>query len=154
MDMILKLAQTDDLAVLLPLVQDYHAFEQISLPLEPLKQALLFLVETETAGRIWLIQQSAETVGYITLCFGYSIEFLGRDAFIDEFFIMSSRRGQGLGTAVLEHLQIEAQQLGVKALHLEVAKDNPRSQRLYRATGFRPRERYILMSQQVKIWLK
>ena len=85
-------------------------------------------------------------VGYAALCFGYSIEFRGRDAFVDELFIAEQARGKGLGSRVLELIRKEAARLGIVALHLEVARDNTRARRLYEKWGFRARERYYLMS--------
>ena len=40
-------------------------------------------------------------VGYLVLTLGYSLEYGGRDAFIDEVYIRSSYRGRGIGTAAL-----------------------------------------------------
>ena len=131
MNITLQAAQPADLATLLPLVQAFHTHEQISLPPTQLKHALSQLLTNDTLGRIWLIQKTGETIGYIAICFGYSIEFLGRDGFIDEFFILPAYRGQGIGKFVLKRIQTEVQQLDIKALHLEVAKDNLRSQQLY-----------------------
>ncbi|MCC7414317.1 MAG: GNAT family N-acetyltransferase [Gammaproteobacteria bacterium] len=55
-------------------------------------------------------------------------------------------RGQGIGRAVLEQLQLRARALGIVALHLEVARSNGRARRLYAAYGFEARDRYALMT--------
>ncbi len=108
--------------------------------------AITPLLGDNTFGRIWLISKSDRIVGYIALCFGYSIEFGGRDAFVDEFFIDETARGQGIGKEVLEAVKIEAQKLGVVALHLEVACTNTRAKKLYSSCGFDARENFNLMS--------
>jgi len=35
-------------------------------------------------GRVWLIQYQGQVIGYVILTLGYSLEYGGRDAFIDE----------------------------------------------------------------------
>jgi ribosomal protein S18 acetylase RimI-like enzyme len=140
-------AGPDDAASLLPLVRDYHHFEHIHMSDEQRQRAIAPLLEADaTTGRIWLIRSAGQLVGYVAICFGYSIEFRGRDAFIDELFIIESARGHGLGTAVLEQVKSLAAALGVVALHLEVARDNAAARRLYRRAGFASRERFHLMS--------
>ena len=81
-----------------------------------------------------------------TLCFGYTIEFVGRDAFIDEFFIQEEARGLGIGRQVLAFAKQEAAKLGIVALHLEVARTNEKAKRLYAKAGFDAREQFHLMS--------
>jgi ribosomal protein S18 acetylase RimI-like enzyme len=79
--------------------------------------------------------------------FGYSVELGGIDGFVDEFFIRESVRGRGMGTEVLGKLLPALSQNGVRALHLEVARDNDAAQRLYTRAGFRMRDRYALMTR-------
>ncbi len=79
----------------------------------------------------WLISVSGTILGYIAICFGYTIEFGGRDAFTDEFFIEESARGRGICSAVLEAVKSKAARYGVHFLHLEVAADNARAKHIY-----------------------
>jgi len=98
------------------------------------------------AGRIWLIKEDGNAIGYLALCFGYSIEFGGRDAFVDEFYIRPESRGQGIGALCLERIKRETQKLGIAALHLIVDRNNAPAQRLYAGQGFTERERFQLLS--------
>ena len=123
----LRALDTDSLRLVLPLIADYHAFEALD-------------------GTIWLIYCDTELAGYIALCRGFSIEFNGFDAFIDEFFLAEPFRGRGLGARVLEQIRSQARARDINALHLEVARDNPAAQRLYHKAGFEAREKYLLMT--------
>lgn len=146
----LKAADASDIAVLLPLVRAYHAFENIALSDAARINALAPLLSVDShLGRIWLILSSGTVVGYIALCFGYSIEFGGRDAFLDEFFVKEEVREQGIGVSALTLVRQQAATLGIVALHLEVATTNETAKRLYWRAGFRSRERYHLMSCRV-----
>lgn len=145
-----QVADHSHVAVLLPLVQAYHAFEQIGLSEQQRRDAVLPLLGSNSqVGRVWLIFTSQKVVGYVALCFGYSIELGGRDAFIDELFLVESARGQGIGKQVLEFVIRQVVSLNIAALHLEVARANDRAKRLYSQAGFLARDRYHLMTFKV-----
>jgi ribosomal protein S18 acetylase RimI-like enzyme len=76
--------------------------------------------------------------------FGYSIEFGGRDAFLDELFISPDARGRGLGTRALEVAAQACREAGILAVRLEVDRGNTGAQRLYRAHGFVDHDRYLM----------
>ncbi|MEC9367160.1 MAG: GNAT family N-acetyltransferase [Pseudomonadota bacterium] len=97
------------------------------------------LLQDESAGAAFLIGVDGQVAGYIVLCFGFSLEYGGRDAFIDEFYLLPQARGAGVGASVMELVEIEAAQCGVHALHLEVLGDNQRVVDLYERCGFRDR---------------
>jgi len=146
-DTVLEIADESHLDVLLPLVRAYHEFEQVVMSDAERTGAIEPLLQAESAvGRIWLIRWRGDVVGYGALCFGYSIEFRGRDAFVDELFIVEAVRGNGLGSRVLDLMKSEAARLGIVALHLEVARTNTKARRFYEKHGFCGRERYFLMS--------
>ena len=142
-------AMACDLDTLLPLVRAYHSFEEVDLCESARSAAISTLLAHPDYGAIYLISVVGEVVGYIVLAFGFSLEFGGRDAFVDEFFIAPSARGKGLGSAVLAALPGLAAELGLHALHLEVAHHNTRAQQLYGKAGFLARARYMLMSRAV-----
>ena len=143
----LRLACANNMAELLPLVRAYHEFENVVQTDADRAATLRPLLADQSLGRIWLIDVQNQPVGYIALCFGYGIEFKGKDAFIDEFFIKETWRGQGIGGVALSTICKEAARLGVKGLHLEVARDNQHAKALYAAHGFNSREQFHMMSQ-------
>jgi len=143
----LQISATKDLDTLIPMVEAYHLFEGINKTNEDRSKAVLPLLQAGSPyGYVYLIQVEQETIGYIALCYGYSIEFGGRDAFIDEFFITENMRGKKIGSRVMEMIKVEAAKLNIKALHLEVANVNRRAKRLYEASGFEAREHFHLLS--------
>ena len=144
--MMMSLASTDDLATLLPLVRAFHDHEELTMSEAERESTLRRLLADGTWGRIWLIVDGAEAVGYIAICVGYSIEFRGNDAFVDEFYLRPDARGRGLGSMALKHIRDEAKALGIRALHLEVARDNTRARKLYAGASFEAREGYMLMT--------
>jgi ribosomal protein S18 acetylase RimI-like enzyme len=145
----LTLAKPADLEPILPLVQAYHEFEGIGSSAAERESAVGRLLADTGLGAIWTIRADGVLCGYIALCRGFSIEFDGFDAFVDEFFLLPGFRGRGIGKLVLEEIKSLARRLDINALHLEVARDNERARRLYRAAGFEAREKYLLMSARL-----
>jgi len=126
----LHLAGPDDLAALLPLVAEYHAFEGIQSDAQTRQAALAPLLAGAPHGAVWRIGDAAAPWGYIAISYGWSIELGGLDGFVDEFFLRPEARGQGLGGRVLATLLPLLRAQGMRALHLEVAADNGAAARL------------------------
>lgn len=145
---LLHLAAIDDLEKLLPLVTSFHAHHGIEINDDERIAALVPLLEGIPHGVAYLIGPRRAPVGYIVISFGYSVELGGIDAFVDEFFIRERVRGRGMGSEVLSTLLPALSEHGVKALHLEVAADNDRAQRLYKRAGFNLRAGYALMTRK------
>jgi ribosomal protein S18 acetylase RimI-like enzyme len=95
-------------------------------------------------GRVWLIQYQSQAIGYVILTFGYSLEYGGRDAFIDELYIEPAYQGQGIGKQTIKFLEEVCISLNVQALHLEVEKQNTSAQSFYRQVGFEDHDRYLM----------
>jgi len=105
----LKRVAIEELQELIPLVSAYHQLEGIVLDAGERQAVLRRLLGEPELGRIWFIEHDNHIVGYIALCFGFSIEFAGRDAFVDEFFIVESHRGRGIGRQVVALVAEEAE---------------------------------------------
>lgn len=110
--------------------------------------AIELLLGTVEFGRIFLIDESGVKVGYAALSWGFSIEYGGRDGFLDEFYIVKERRGQGIGAAALHLLEKEAFAEGLVALHLEVLKDNKAAADFYHRNGYAD-QRSLFMSKRL-----
>jgi ribosomal protein S18 acetylase RimI-like enzyme len=100
-------------------------------------------------GRVWLLCKGDLPVGYIVLTIGFSFEFHGHDAFIDELYIAVAFRRCGYGTQAVAFLEGKARELGVNAIHLEVDRGNHAAFELYRRTGYEDHHRF-LMTKRLK----
>jgi GNAT superfamily N-acetyltransferase len=103
---------------------------------EKLKGLLAELLTHPKYGSVFLIKQGSEILGYAVLCFGFSLEYGGRDAFIDEFFIRKDFRNKKIGGEILDYLCKYARTTGIKALHIEVKEKYKEAERLYERKGF------------------
>lgn len=143
----LNVANKKDLDSVLKLVREYHDFEGISGKASSLMNAVYpLLKKNNEQGRILLIENDGKSIGFIALCFGYSLEFGGRDAFIDELFLRERFRGQRIGEQALEGCQKIAKELGVKALHIESNTKENKLTDFYTKCGFKSRDKYRLMT--------
>jgi GNAT superfamily N-acetyltransferase len=136
----IKPASVHDLDLVLPFVAEFHQAEGLTLSDSQRETSVKTLLTNQELGGIWLIDYQNQPVGYIAICFGYSIEFTGRDAFIDEFYIRPAYRGLGLGKQTLERIKAYVKDLGIRALHLEVLKSNLNAYRIYTNSGFTARD--------------
>jgi len=140
-----KLAGPNDIGTLLNLMRALQEDDPWSVPFEQdrAREAVRLLVENESYGRAWLIHDEGRAIGYIVMSFDYSLEYGGRNAWVDEFFIEKESRGQGLGAQVLDFFEEQARQAGATAVHLEVNPGN-RAIELYRRRGFTDHHRYLM----------
>ncbi len=109
-----------------------------------IRNAFRSLLDQPERGRIWMLAVCEETVGYIVLTIGFSFEFHGTDAFIDELYVAPEFRRRGFGMRAVERLEAEAKKLGVNAVHLEVDKGNDPAFALYRRAGFEDHNRFLM----------
>lgn len=143
----LRLATMDDLDRLMPLVAGFHAQTGIEQDDDTRKNSLTPLLEGSPHGAIWMIGPRVAPVGYIAVSFGWSIEFGGLDAFLDEFFVRERVRGRGMGSEALASLVRALSEQGVGAMHLEVDQSNDSARKLYGRIGFQARSKYHLMTR-------
>jgi GNAT superfamily N-acetyltransferase len=139
-----RIAGTSDADALVEMMRDFNAHERIAFDEREVRAVLAQLFADDPPGLACLVLLGGEVAGYFVLAFGFSVEFRGRDAFIDELFIKDAHRGRGLGAAALRHAEGLCRGRGVRALHLEVERGNVRAQSVYRRAGFLDHDRYLL----------
>jgi GNAT superfamily N-acetyltransferase len=139
-----RLAEESDAETLLVFMREYYAFDGHGFDADKASIALTALLRDRNLGLALLILDGDLTAGYVVLCFGYSLEWLGRDAFVDEFYLREPFRGRGWGRATMAFLEDAAREAGIRALHLEVVRENATALSLYRTIGFREHESTFL----------
>ncbi len=143
----LHLARPEDLDKLLTMVASFHEEQGIDSSDEQRRGALLPLLEGLPYGAIYLIGPVRAPIGYIIVTFTWSVEFGGLDGMIDELFIRRAVRGRGIATEVLYTLPRTLAEAGVRAIHIEVDRENIPALKLYTRARFEARENALLMSR-------
>ena len=139
-----RIANDTDVNTILPFMRQFYAIDQYPFDELIACTTLTDLVRDSSLGRVWLVSDGDEAIGYVVVTFGYSLEYRGRDAFIDELFIVDSYRGKGVGSKVMQFVLEACPDLDIQALHLEVERDNGAGQALYRKFGFEDHGRYLM----------
>ncbi|TCL09603.1 acetyltransferase (GNAT) family protein [Shimia isoporae] len=146
----LHLADTNDFAKLDPLVEAFHAEMQIPSDAETRAKGILPLLQGSPYGAAYILGPRLAPVGYVVVTFGWSVEFGGMDAFVDEVYIRPAVRGRGMATEALIGLAKALENVDVCALHLEVDRNDDKARKLYLRSGFQARERYMLMTRRLR----
>jgi ribosomal protein S18 acetylase RimI-like enzyme len=132
-----------DAEPLLRLAREFHAED--GHPLDAAgAAALLQIIAGEPLARAWLLRRDGAAVGYVVITLGYSVEYGGRDGFIDDFYLATEARGEGLAAKFLDFALAQAALLGIGTLHLEAEVDNARATQLYRRAGFEETGRRLM----------
>ena len=117
---------------------------------EPAARASLRNFRTLPAfGGVWMLCEGNKPVGYIVLTVGFSFEFHGHDAFIDELYVDAAYRRHGHGRKAVTFIEEKAREMGVNAIHLEVDPGNDAAFELYRRAGYEDHDRFLMTK-----WLK
>src|SRR4029077_2053673 len=110
-----RLASESDTDLLLQMMREYYVFDGHAFDPDRARVALLAFLREPSFGRAWLFFDDSTPIGYIVLTLGYSLEYLGRDAFIDEFYLRESHRGKGGGGGELVFANTQAPPLDVSS---------------------------------------
>ncbi|HXY00986.1 MAG TPA: GNAT family N-acetyltransferase [Candidatus Limnocylindrales bacterium] len=137
-----KPADLDDLFLLMRQMQDDDPWS------EPFNENVVEanlseLLHNPVFGVIYLARVEQIPVGYLVVCFDYSLEYRGKGAWIDELFVVPEHRGQGIGTQLLDLAERVSRDHHAQFLHLEVSHGNSAIE-LYRRRGFLDHQRYLM----------
>jgi len=138
-------ASTSDAEQMLPLIEAYWRHDEIvGYDAARLRRQLEEFLSTPAYGRGWLAMHTDVPVGYLLCTFVYSFEHGGLMAEIDEIFVASSYRRQGVGQALLASARSSLTALGCLCLQMQVADANALARRFYTRLGFEEKAGYRL----------
>ena len=143
----LHLAKPDDLDRLAALGAAFHAETGLTIAPEDRRAALAPLLEGIPHGAAYLIGPARAPMGYIIVSFGWSLDTGGMTARVDELYLRRAVRGRGIAGEILISLPKALAEAGVKQLHLEVARGDEATQRLFQRAGFKVRDDKVQMTR-------
>ena len=134
-----------DVELLLPMLRHMQKVDPWSEPFHEttVRASLEKLLQDPLYGAIYIACEELHPVGYLVICFDYSLEYRGKGAWIDELFVEAAHRGKGIGTQLLDLAERASREHHAKFLHLEVTHGNPAIE-LYRRRGFLDHQRYLM----------
>jgi GNAT superfamily N-acetyltransferase len=146
----IQTATSDDLDVLLPMVEQYWKFEAIEgFDAARVRKLLARVFDDASLGRVWLARVYNEPAGYLLAVYVFSLEHQGLTAEIDEFFVLPQHRGLGLGARMLAAAEAQFRIEGCTNVSLQLGRSNEAARRFYRENGFDERDGFELVSKNL-----
>lgn len=136
-----------DADVLLDMIRQFHKEIGIETTPEERVASITPILQGSPLAVAYMFGPKTAPIGYLIISFGWSMELGGMDGFLDEIWIRPNVRKRGIGHEVLDGVIKALKGAGLKAIHLEVNRDDGSTQKLYRGMGFRIREKYTLMTR-------
>ncbi len=128
-----RLATVDDAEVLAQLLHDFNVEFATPTPGAPkIAASLRALLAGDATFAI--LAEPALGVGLVTL--RSNVWYDGPVALLDELYVVPDRRGQGIGTAMMELFVTECRARGVRLIEINVDESDVGAQRFYRRHGF------------------
>ena len=126
------------------MMREFYSQQEMRFDKSMASQAVKRALENPDLAQIYLIFRGTELAGYFALTFCFSLEFHGRFALFDELYLREPFRRQKLGKAVVAFAEELCKKAGIKAVRLEVGRENQPAQSLYNAAGFKQDERNLM----------
>ena len=142
------LAKKTDINSIITLMKEFYEIEHLRFDKEKIADTLTAIIDTINC-LIYFIKINNKEVGYFVITFGYSLEFYGRFALVDELYLREEFRGKGIGKSSLRFIEDTCRLDNVSAVRLEVNRINIKAMEIYKNTGFKDDERLIFTK-----WLK
>lgn len=101
-----------------------------------LNDALDVFLEQPELGFVWLAYDDSGVGGVCVICYAISTSMGAVVAKLDDVSVKESRRGQGIGTALLEQLKAQLRKEAVTRIDVGVHLENPEARKFYERLGF------------------
>jgi len=139
-----------DISALLPLVEQYWIYEDIThFDATRVAKELERMCKDASLASGWIAESRGQPVGYLLAVYVFSLEHLGLTAEIDEFFVLPSGRGKGIGGELIRLAEAEFLRRGCTNVSLQLGRGNDRARVFYRAHGYGERAGYELLDKML-----
>lgn len=101
-----------------------------------LNDALDLFLEQPELGFVWLAYDENGVGAVCVVCYAISTSMGAVVAKLDDVSVKVDRRGQGIGTALLEQLKTQLKKEAVTRIDVGVHLENPEARKFYEKLGF------------------
>lgn len=106
--------------------------------IQGLNDALYLFLEHPDLGFVWMAYDEQGCAGICVICYAVSTSMGALVAKLDDVSVKKDRRGQGIGTALLDQLKAQLKKESVQRIDVAVHVDNPEARAFYERMGFLP----------------
>ncbi len=124
------------LAALLPMIATYQRFYEVE-EIDDERNRAFFsrFLKPSDDGMLLGAWSGEELVGYACLYWHFTSLVPAETVLLNDLYVTESRRGEGIGRALIEASAQIARERGAHRLEWATAPDNETAQRLYNSTG-------------------
>ena len=143
---VVRAARRDDLPALTALLIAQLRDHGNDVPDAALTAAAHGMLDRPHRGQFLVALDGDTVIGLAALSYLWTLEHGGRAAWLDELYVLPTRRDGGVGAALLQAAVAAARAAGALAVDLEIESGHERVASLYRRAGFAPlsRQRWSL----------
>jgi ribosomal protein S18 acetylase RimI-like enzyme len=106
--------------------------------IQGLNDALYLFLEHPDLGFVWMAYDGDDVAGVCVICYAVSTSMGSLVAKLDDVSVKADRRGQGVGTELLEKLKEQLRKEAVTRIDVGVHLENPEARNFYEKLGFIP----------------
>jgi ribosomal protein S18 acetylase RimI-like enzyme len=141
-----------DISALLPLVEQYWRFEAIEgFDVRRIAGLLERVIADASLGHAWVARVDGNPAGYLLAVYVFSLEHQGLTAEIDELFVLSTCRGLGVGSRLLDAAEGTFRAHGCSNVALQIGRDNAEARAFYRGHGYTDRAGFELVDKMLQV---
>lgn len=131
----MRRATPEDVPTLVALMADFYAESGYELDRPLAASAFSALLADERLGSAWILEAGGEAAGHAVITLRFGMEFAGLVACIDDLYVAPRFRRQGLAAAALAEIRDHCARSGVRAITVEVGRDNAAALAAYLRIG-------------------
>lgn len=131
-----RIALASDLHALVALLGRQFAEHGIGLDTPAIEHAISGLLTQPARGFILVAARGTTIMGFAVVPLVWTVEHGGLSAWLDELYVESRERGQGIGRRLVVAALSAARERGCLAMDLEVEPGHERVEQIYTRLGF------------------
>ena len=105
--------------------------------IQGLNDALYLFLEHPDLGFVWMAYDEDVVAGICVICYAVSTSMGSLVAKLDDVSVKEDRRGQGIGSALMESLKEQLKKESVTRIDVGVHLENPQAREFYQRLGFK-----------------
>ena len=136
-DLRIRVAGAEDMPALVRLVRGFMEHEQYPAPLDAELAGAIAPVLTDPVAEMLIADGADGTpLAYAHLRYYHSVWMAAPECFLEDLFVVASRRDQGIGRRMLAAVEDRARARGCRRVRLDTNEQNERGVHLYESVGF------------------
>lgn len=138
---VIEVAEAGDRDGVIALLADQLAEHRIHTARDAIAAAIDGIMADDRRGFVLVVRENCAVIGVAYVSFAWTLEHGGKSCWLEELYVVPSRRGHGFGTKLLASVLQRAGSCGCVAVDLEVDAEHSRAARLYSRSGFHSLDR-------------